>query len=110
VDFLENDFEKSLMNRLLDRINVMPVEQEEEREGPFSGQTAVLTGSLETMTRDRAAELIREAGGEVLKTVSKKATMVIAGEKAGSKLKKAETLGIRILDEQEFLGLIGDKL
>ena len=70
---------------------------------PFAGKTCVLTGTLSSMSRDEAAELIRQAGGTVSGSVSKKTDFVIAGESAGSKLDKAKELGVRILDEAEFL-------
>ena len=73
------------------------------RDGRFDGQTFVLTGALETMTRDEAASLIESFGGKAASSVSKKTSYVVAGEKAGSKLRKAEELGIKILTEQEFI-------
>ena len=73
----------------------------------FDGMTFVLTGTLPTMTRDQASELIKERGGKVSGSVSKKTTYVLAGEEAGSKLTKAKTLGIMIIDETEFLKMLG---
>lgn len=75
--------------------------------GPFAGKTCVLTGTLSSMTREAAGELIRQAGGTVSGSVSKKTDFVIAGEEAGSKLDKAKELGVRVLDEAEFLTMIG---
>lgn len=74
-------------------------------EGKFSGLTFVLTGTLETMGRTQASEIIQSLGGKVSGSVSKKTSYVVAGENAGSKLTKAENLGIKILTEQEFLEL-----
>ena len=62
----------------------------------------VLTGSLTGFTRGEASELIEENGGELQSSVSGKTTLVIAGEKAGSKLEKAQKLGIRVIGEEEF--------
>lgn len=67
------------------------------------GKTFVLTGTLPTMKRDEAAQKIEEAGGKVSGSVSKKTDFVLAGEAAGSKLDKAQSLGVAIIDEAEFL-------
>ena len=75
----------------------------------LDGKTLVLTGRLSTLSRDEAGDLVRERGGTVSGSVSKKTDFVIAGEDAGSKLKKATELGITILDEDQFLKLIGRK-
>ena len=72
----------------------------------FKGKTFVLTGTLETYTRDSAAKLIKERGGKVTGSVSKKTDFVLAGEAAGSKLDKAEKLGVKVLDEKEFVGML----
>ncbi len=74
----------------------------------LAGNTFVLTGTLPTMTRDQAKSLIESHGGKCSGSVSKKTTYVVAGEEAGSKLTKAQELGITILSEQELLELIGE--
>jgi DNA ligase (NAD+) len=74
--------------------------------GVLAGKTLVLTGTLPTLTRDQAAELIVAAGGKVTSAVSKKTDYVIAGEEAGSKLTKAESLGITVLDEAGLHALL----
>ena len=74
-------------------------------EGVFNGEKIVLTGTL-TIKRDEASKLIKENGGEVVSSVSKNTTIVLAGENAGSKLDKARALGIRIIDETEFMALL----
>ena len=75
--------------------------------GPLEGKTIVLTGRLASLSRDEAGDLIREAGGTVSGSVSKKTDFVVAGDEAGSKLKKANDLGLKILEEDEFLKLLG---
>ncbi|MFP4079633.1 MAG: NAD-dependent DNA ligase LigA [Ectothiorhodospira sp.] len=85
-----------------------PVEAGRGPGRPLEGCTYVLTGTLETMTREAAAERLRALGARVSGSVSKKTTAVIAGEAAGSKRDKAEALGVPVLDEPAFLGLIGE--
>ena len=68
----------------------------------FSGKTFVLTGTLEKYTRDKASEIIEENGGKTSSSVSRKTDYVLAGKEAGSKLKKAESLGVVIISESEF--------
>lgn len=74
--------------------------------GGLAGKSFVLTGTMNAMSRDEAGEAIRTAGGKVSSSVSKKTDYVVAGAEAGSKLKKAEELGIAILDEAQFLALL----
>jgi DNA ligase (NAD+) len=75
-------------------------------EGPMAGKTFVLTGTLPDLTREQASERIQAAGGRVTSSVSKKTDYVVAGENAGSKLTKAESLGVAVLDEPGLLGLL----
>ena len=84
-------------------------DKSDSRPGVFDGKTFVLTGTLPTLKRDEAAELIRQAGGSVTGAVSKNTDFLLAGESAGSKLDKANELQVRILSEQEFLALLGGK-
>lgn len=81
-------------------------EKTEQKGDRFAGMTFVLTGTLPTMKRDEAAALIEENGGKTASSVSKKTTMVLAGEDAGSKLTKAQSLGIPVIDEAEFLKML----
>ena len=73
---------------------------------PIAGKTFVLTGTLPTLKRDQAAALIEAAGGKVSGSVSKKTDFVVAGEAAGSKLEKAQALGVAVLSEEELLGML----
>ncbi len=75
----------------------------------LAGKTFVLTGTLQSMTRDEASDIIKSKGGKTSSSVSKKTTFVIAGENAGSKLDKAQDLGVTILNEDEFLFMVGKK-
>ncbi|HBC58975.1 TPA: hypothetical protein DCZ14_00975 [Candidatus Azambacteria bacterium] len=72
----------------------------------FQGKNFVLTGELETLTRDEAKDKIRELGGDVSESVSKKTSYVVAGQTPGSKYEKAKKLGIKILNEKEFLKIL----
>ena len=74
----------------------------------IAGKTFVLTGTLPTLKRDQAAALIEAAGGKVSGSVSKKTDFVVAGEAAGSKLEKAQALGVVVLSEEELLGMLGE--
>jgi DNA ligase (NAD+) len=74
--------------------------------GVLSGQTVVLTGTLPSMSRTQAKELIEAAGGKVSGSVSKKTSFVLAGEEAGSKLEKANKLGINVIDEAGLIALL----
>lgn len=75
----------------------------------LSGLTFVLTGTLPTMSRDEAAALIKAAGGKVSGSVSSKTSYVVAGDAAGSKLTKAQSLGINIIDEEKLMEMLGDR-
>lgn len=76
---------------------------------PLAGQVFVLTGTLASMTRDEARELLERLGAEVGSSVTRKTTALVVGEEPGSKLDKARELGVRIIDEGEFLELVGRK-
>ena len=81
--------------------------QKSNNQGIFGGQFVVLTGSLQNFKRSEAQKLIEERGGECQSSVTAKTTLVIAGEAAGSKLAKAQKLGIKIIDEETFKNMLG---
>jgi DNA ligase (NAD+) len=104
-DFFRNERNVALVKRLLDLGLTMPAEKR-ERTSTLEGLTFVLTGTLPTLTREAAKEMIESAGGRVSGTVSKKTNYVVAGEEAGSKLDKAQSLGVAILDEPGLRALL----
>ena len=94
------------MDRLLEQ-GVCPTWESVSLGGEFAGKTVVLTGTLSSMGRQAATELITAHGGKVTGSVSKKTDFVVAGEEAGSKLEKAQKLGVAVLSEDEFLQMLG---
>jgi DNA ligase (NAD+) len=104
VDFWKDKDNKKIVDHLLKEIAIEKVEGKSS--GPLSGKTFVLTGTLESMSRDEAKEKIRAKGGAVSESVSKETSYLVAGENTGSKYAKAQSLGVKILDEKEFLALL----
>ena len=103
-DFFRDENNINLINKLKeDGVNMIYLKEVSNEETVFTGKTFVLTGSLERFTRDEAKIRIEQLGGTVSSSVSKKTSVVIAGAEAGSKLTKAQDLGITIWDEEEFL-------
>jgi DNA ligase (NAD+) len=104
-------FREPRNRRLVERLEQAGLQMTEPRaaafDGALAGKTYVLTGTLPTLARSRATELIEDAGGRVAGSVSKKTDAVVAGEEAGSKLDKARTLGVEIIDEAELLRRLG---
>ncbi|MDE7158028.1 MAG: NAD-dependent DNA ligase LigA, partial [Clostridiales bacterium] len=88
-------------------LGVKPFVKSKPSSGLFAGQNVVLTGSLSSMSRPEAQKLIEEQGGTAQSAVTSKTTLVVAGEKAGSKLDKAKKAGIPVIDEAEFLKRLG---
>lgn len=87
-------------------VKVKETEEKDKKTGVFLGEKVVLTGTLADFKRDEAGKIIESLGGEVVSSVSKNTTLVLAGESAGSKLDKAKALGIKIIDEETFKSLI----
>ncbi|MBQ2676002.1 MAG: NAD-dependent DNA ligase LigA [Clostridia bacterium] len=104
-NFLSLDQSKELIQRLEDLgLNMKSAEKSDDLR--FAGLTFVLTGTLPTMTRNEASEIIEKMGGKTSSSVSKKTDYVLAGEDAGSKLTKAQSLGVTIIDENQFIEMI----
>lgn len=106
VDYFRNPEARAV----IDQLRTAGVNFEQADTGgsdELEGVTFVLTGSLETMTREEGGDKIRVRGGKVSSSVSKKTSYLVAGENAGSKLAKAEGLGVTILDEEQFVALLG---
>ena len=103
--WLESPQSQDLLARLR-AAGVNMTSRQERLDDRFAGQTFVLTGTLERFTRDEAAAMIEQRGGRASGSVSKKTTYVVAGENAGSKLRKAQELNIPVLTEEEFLTLL----
>jgi DNA ligase (NAD+) len=96
---------RAMLARLIKHVQIEKVAA--PKRGPLTGQTVVVTGTLPTLSREEAEARVRAAGGKVASSVSAKTSFVVAGESAGSKLQKAEALGIPILDEAAFLKRLG---
>ena len=106
VEFFSQEQTKDLIERLKNAGVNMKSLEEESIDNRFEGKTFVLTGSLSEFTRKEAEEIIEKYGGKTSSSVSKKTTYLLAGEEAGSKLTKAQSLGITIISEQEFKNLL----
>ena len=113
VNFLSEEHNQQVIDELLSpEINIhwpeVQVIVPEEIDSPFAGKTVVLTGSLSILSRDEAKDRLTALGAKVSGSVSKKTDLVIAGEAAGSKLAKAQELGIAVIDEAEMIRLLGE--
>ncbi len=105
-EFFEQEQTKDLISRLKQAgVNTQRLKEDDEDER-FTGKTFVLTGSLENFSREEASNIIEKFGGKTSSSVSKKTSYVLAGEDAGSKLTKAQNLGVTIITEQEFADMI----
>ena len=107
--FIRNWFDNPQSQDLIERLRKAGVDfksHEEKKDDRFAGMTFVLTGALSKFTRDEASAIIESYGGKASGSVSKKTSYVVAGENAGSKLTKAQSLGIPVLSEEEFAAMI----
>jgi DNA ligase (NAD+) len=99
--FRDNKNKKELQT-LLKEINIIEPSKIKTK-GPLSGLSVVITGTLSSMSRDEAKEKVRKAGGKPVSSVSVSTSFVLSGENPGSKVQKAEELGVEIINEEEFL-------
>ncbi len=106
--FLSSDYNREVINLLIARGVHWPAARQEGGAQPLAGQTWVLTGNLESMTRGEAKEKLQALGAKVAGSVSAKTDCVAAGASAGSKLAKAEALGVAVINEQQLLQLFAD--
>ena len=112
ADYVINFFSHPQNKKLVEELKSLGLKTtfgEEKKSDVLSGLTFVLTGTLPTMTRSEAEAKIISNGGKTSSSVSKKTSYVLAGSDAGSKLTKAEALGVNIIDEDAFLKMIGEK-
>jgi len=103
VQYFSDEKNKKMIDRLLRYIEVLPANK---KKGKLQGKTLVFTGTLPTLDRDTAKELARKQGARIANTVSSKTDFVVIGENAGSKEKKAKSLGIPIITEEDFLKML----
>lgn len=107
VSFFENQKNKKVIANLLKYVDIQVSDQ--KLDGKLKGKTFVLTGTLQSMSRDEAKEKIRALGGDVSSSVSKETDYVVAGENPGSKKNDAERIGITIISEEQFVHLLGER-
>jgi len=106
VEYFQSPDTRAIIGQLREAgVNFKQMEKKGSSE--LDGLTFVLTGSLESMTREEAGEKIRARGGKVSSSVSKNTSYLVAGESAGSKLDKAEELGVTVLSEEQLIALLG---
>ena len=103
-EYFQKDTNRTLISELLDL--GLKIEEKEEIQGVFTGMRVVLTGSLVNYKRSQAQKLIEDNGGEVAASVSKDVNLVVVGSDAGSKLEKAQKLGIKTINEEEFMEML----
>jgi DNA ligase (NAD+) len=105
-DWFKDEHNKKFLKKLLARIKIINAGRKTGGIGKLKGLKFVLTGTLSSMSRDEAKEKIRELGGEAIESVSKNIDYVVLGENPGSKYEKAKELGVKTIDEREFLNML----
>ena len=110
VGFFSNERNREVIGKLIGRgLTIQPVEPSMPMESSLSGRKFCFTGTLKSMTQPEAKKRVEDRGGEVVSSVSSRLDYLVAGEEPGSKLDKAKSLGVRILDESAFLEMIGEE-
>lgn len=108
IEFFSNEINQKILAKLQSAGLQFEIEEKELASNILEGKKIVLTGTLPTLSRNEAKELIEKNGGKTASSVSKNTDYVLAGESAGSKLTKAQDLGVEILDEEQFLSMINE--
>ncbi|MBZ0136693.1 MAG: NAD-dependent DNA ligase LigA [Planctomycetes bacterium] len=106
IKFIQDEHNRALIERLQKYVTPLEVKRLAAGEGKFAGMTFVFTGALTRFTREDAEQMVRDLGGKASGSVSKKTSYVVAGEKAGSKLKKAGDLGVQVITEDDFAAML----
>lgn len=106
-EFFRNDRNIAVIKELISAGVKPELPKKARASGKLAGKTIVVTGTLENLSRQQAEQAIRDAGGKATSSVSKKTDFVLAGEEPGSKLDKAQKLGVKVISEKEFLDMIG---
>ncbi|CAK8723858.1 NAD-dependent DNA ligase LigA [Candidatus Electrothrix laxa] len=108
IEYFANSENREMIETLLDLgLTIETVIQGNSENNPLEGAIFLFTGTLTQMSRNEAKQLVKDLGGRVVSGLSKKVTHLVAGEKAGSKLKKAAEMGVTVVDEEAFLGIVG---
>jgi len=106
-EYFRNSRNKEIIRELL-KAGVKLVQSKVKRTGQLAGKTIVVTGTLKNFTRQQIEQAIRQAGGKPSSSVSKKTDFVLVGREPGSKIDKAQKLGVKIINERQFLELLND--
>jgi len=108
IEFFAESHNLEVLDALLKEVTPLPYERRETKQSPVSGKTVVFTGTMERLSRSEAKVMAERYGAKVSGSVSAKTDYVVAGEAAGSKLKKAQELGVTVLTEDEWFDLVGE--
>jgi DNA ligase (NAD+) len=107
-DYFQDPVTREMIDQLLR--SGLVVQSQEKSQTSLSGRIFLFTGTLQSLSRDEAKQLVKARGGQVATSIGQRVTDVVVGEKAGSKKKKAEEIGLAIMTEERFLSLIADEV